>query len=321
MMTFMCLAALTAAGEDGPTLARADIHIRDPFILAVPETKTYYMYGTIFPLPDGPGFPVYTSGDLDTWTKPKAAFRRPADFWADRDFWAPEVHRYQDRYYMFASFKAEGACRGTQILKAYSPEGPFEPHSDGPVTPRTWECLDGTLYVDPNGRPWMVFCHEWVQVTDGEMCAMPLTPDLERADGEPILLFHASEVPWIVDFTNKPKSYVTDGPFLHRAENGHLVLFWSSFSKQGYGQAVARSESGELAGPWKHDPELLYSDDGGHGMLFRDFKGRLRLSIHKPNKNQRERPLFLYVEEKDGAFHVSETLSEDAYRSGKAPAE
>ena len=53
---------------------------------------------------------------------------------------------------MFASFKAAGVCRGTQILVADHPKGPFVPHSDGPVTPRDWECLDGTLYVDPGGK-------------------------------------------------------------------------------------------------------------------------------------------------------------------------
>lgn len=43
-------------------------------------------------------------------------------------------------------------CRGTQILRADKPEGPFVPLSDGPVTPADWECLDGTLYVAADGR-------------------------------------------------------------------------------------------------------------------------------------------------------------------------
>lgn len=58
---------------------------------------------------------------------------------------------------------------------------PFVPLSDGPVTPADWECLDGTLYVAADGTPYLVFCHEWLQVKDGEMCAMPLTPDLTAA--------------------------------------------------------------------------------------------------------------------------------------------
>ncbi len=58
-------------------------------------------------------------------------------------------------------------------------------------------------------------------------------------------------------------------------------MIWSSFTKAGkYAIGVARSESGELSGPWKHDPEPLNTDDGGHAMLFRDFSGQLRISYH-----------------------------------------
>lgn len=142
------------------------IHLRDPFIL--PDNGVYYLYGTRGATCWGAadGFDVYTSTDLKQWEGSFPAFTRPADFWADRNFWAPEVHLWQGRYYMLASFKSKNQCRGTQILAADTPMGPFFPHSEGPVTPRDWECLDGTLYIEEN-RPYMVFCHEWLQVQDG----------------------------------------------------------------------------------------------------------------------------------------------------------
>ena len=58
---------------------------------------------------------------------------------------------------MLASFKAPTLRRGTQILRATSPRGPFTPLTDQPITPRDWDCLDGTLYLDPSDQPWMVF--------------------------------------------------------------------------------------------------------------------------------------------------------------------
>ena len=68
--------------------------------------------------------------------------------------WAPEVHKYKGAYYMFATFTRESnGMRGTFILKADSPMGPFAPHSKKQVTPDDWECLDGTLHVDENGKP------------------------------------------------------------------------------------------------------------------------------------------------------------------------
>ena len=287
----------------------ADIRLRDPFILSVPEQGRYCLFGTGWSLPNGPGFMVYESTDLVTFSGPKAAFRPPEGFWSDRDYWAPEVHRYKGKYYMFASFKAKGVCRGTQILSADAPDGPYRPHSKGPVTPKDWECLDGTLFIDKAGRPWMIFCHEWLQVGDGEMCAIPLRVDLSQADGPPILLFRASQAPWVVEVGKKrkgtgPTGRVTDGPFLHRTAGGALLMLWSSFGKRGYALAVARSKSGVLRGPWIHESKLLYENDGGHGMVFRTRDGTLMLILHQPNRGPHERPRLLPLEERDNRLVI-----------------
>ncbi len=65
---------------------------------------------------------------------------------------------------------------------------------------------------------------------------------------------------------------------------------WSSFGAGGYAQGLARSASGQISGPWIQEPEPLYAQDGGHGMIFRAFDGRLMLSLHKPNRTSDERP-------------------------------
>jgi arabinan endo-1,5-alpha-L-arabinosidase len=279
----------------------SDIHIRDPFVLPVPSEQLYYLYGTMGEYAwtnSALGFDCYTSTDLQVWEGPCPVFRPPADFWADRNFWAPEVHAYRGQYFMFASFKAEGICRGTQILVAESPRGPFRPVSAGPVTPPDWECLDGTLFVTAEGNPWIVFCHEWVQVGDGEICALPLSEDLVSAAGEPVLLFRASQVPWAQQIDSKGrKGYVTDGPWLQRLPGGELLMLWSSFSAEGYTIGVARSTSGQVPGPWLQDTRPLYSRDGGHCMTFRDFEGNPWLSFHHPNGNPDERPNFLPLAE------------------------
>lgn len=287
----------------------SEINFRDPYILPVPEQNRYYLFGT-----DGltawsgtpHGFDVYSSSDLQEWSGPIAAFTPAPDFWADHHFWAPEVHRYNDKYYMFASFKSEGIPRGTQILVAETPEGPYLPSSTQPITPNTWECLDGTLFVDIEGKPWMIFCREWVEVTDGEMYAVQLTDDLSGTIGEPALLFRASQAPWSVE--GKDGQYVTDGPFMYHSDSGELIMLWSTIGASGYAMGLARSVSGDITGPWLHDAEPLYAKDGGHGMLFRDFKGRLMLAIHAPNINPQERPLLLEVTES------ARTLSIDTYK-------
>ena len=197
----------------------SEINIRDPFILL--DNGKYYLYGSRGPEAWGEctGLDVYVSDDLETWSEPHEVFSRFEGFWADKNYWAPEVHKHKGEYYMLVSFKSDDRERGTQILKASSPMGPFLPHSDGPVTPAEWSCLDGTLYIE-DGIPYMIFCHEWTQIYDGEMCLVELSDDLTRAVGEPKTLFKASDMPSV---RNKVENgYVTDGPFLRKHADGRL---------------------------------------------------------------------------------------------------
>ena len=206
-------------------LSTSEIQIRDPFVLPEPQDGFYYLFGTTDKncwKGAGEGFDCYRSQDLSQWEGPIPAFRPPPSFWETQNYWAPEVHRFNDRYYMFASFKADRRYRGTQILTATAAAGPYVPLTDGPVTPADWEGLDGTLHVDSAGNPWIVFCQEWVQVHNGAIYAMQLSPDLKQPVGRPVFLFNASEAPWVRRMgwagagQSRFPTYVTDGPFLFR---------------------------------------------------------------------------------------------------------
>lgn len=293
-------------------MKRNEIQIRDPFILTLPDTKEYYLYGTTDKncwSDTATGFDCYVSTDLENWEGPYTAFSPSGDFWADRHFWAPEVYAYNGAFYMFASFKAEGKCRGTQVLRASSPKGPFVPTGKEPITPRNMECLDGTLYIDADNKPWMVFCHEWTQVIDGEMMAVRLDEKLENTVGEPIVLFRASEAEWTVGSVHKmdgkdERVYVTDGPFLYKTADGQLLMIWSSGSEKGYAVGVARSVSGKIDGKWEHDDALLFDSNGGHGMIFKGFDGKLYITLHSPNKTPNERPCFIELEEINNSLKI-----------------
>ncbi|WP_022872761.1 glycoside hydrolase family 43 protein [Nesterenkonia alba] len=286
------------------------IQVRDPYVLT--HDGEYYLYGSTDPniwRGQATGFNVYRGTDLRTWTGPYPAFRPPEGFWSQTNYWAPEVHPYRDRFYMFATFGPGRSVprRGTAILASDSAVGPFVPHSDGPVTPREWECLDGTLHIDDDGAPWMVFCHEWKQITDGEVCAVRLTDDLRAAHGDPVTLFAASSAPWVEKLTTSKgeQAWVTDGPYLHRTTQGTLLMLWASFRGGRYAQGIAVSDSGQITGPWRHEPEPLYASDGGHGMLFRTLQGELMLTLHTPNRTPEERAIFIPVEEHQGSLRVT----------------
>lgn len=225
-----------------------------------------------------------------------SVFENYDEFWGDDQFWAPEVYLYNGTFYMFASFKDNKNYRGTAILKSKTPDGKFTEHSKGAVTPKDWSCLDGTLYVEDN-VPYMIFCHEWTQIKDGEMCVVRLSDDLKKAVSEPRLLWKGSDASWAFDDTGKD-DYVTDGPFLYRMDN-RLICMWSGFGRNGYCQAIAYSDNNTIDGRWLHLKQPIYDNNCGHGMLFNTKNGELKLVFHKPNIDTLERPCMIDICEKN----------------------
>lgn len=301
----------------------ADIRIRDPYVFTDRANGRYLLFGTTDAdcwHGPGQGFDLYSGTDLESWSGPFPAFRPEPGFWGKRNFWAPEIHAYLGRFCMFASFISDSRRRGTQILMADRPEGPYTPLSAGPATPEAWDCLDGTLHIDEAGNPWIVFCHEWVQCIDGEIRACRLDPESLQPAGEPVLLFRASEARWTraprsPSRTVSPESRVTDGPFLWRPSgSGPLLLIWSSFSDSGYALALARSPSGRIEGPWIHAPTPIADRDSGHAMLFTDLAGKLRLAMHSPNTSPAERPHFPLVHGCEDTLHIEGWSRPDANR-------
>jgi beta-xylosidase len=289
-----------------------DIWLHDPCILADKVSQTYYLYTSSMPRRTGKnraGTYAYKSKDLALWDGPFLVFECPDDSWAVSSVgaWAPEVHAYQGKYYLFttlhnptkqlpAALASEpNLMRATIIAVSDSPQGPFVMlKKDSPITPANFMALDGTLYVDPDGQPWMVYAHEWVQKIDGTIEAIRLKKDLSEAVGEPIHLFKGSDAPWLnaqAKPNSKPSLYVTDGPQLFRTKTGTLLMLWSSYEKNsfngdGYVETVARSKSGNIEGPWEQLPPLV-QNDSGHGMLFRSFEGQLMLVLHQPFERAR----------------------------------
>lgn len=302
----------SAAPKVRTGLHLTEMRVHDPWILAEKSTHTYYLYTAAGAGQTGQrrtGTFAYKSRDLATWEGPFVVFVCPDDSWADPKVgaWAPEVHAYNGRYYLFTTLhnpakplptlvpSRPNLMRATMIAVSDSPDGPFALiKKDSPVTPPDFMTLDGTFYVDPAGRPWMVYAHEWIQKIDGTIEAMPLKDDLSAAAGDPILLFKGSDAPWLNEQavpSARTAHYVTDGPELYRTRTGRLLMLWSSYERNGFGrdgyvETVARSRTGDIRGPWEQLPPLV-RNDSGHGMLFRSFEGQLMLVIHQPFQNAR----------------------------------
>ena len=274
--------------------------LRDPFVLV--DGGKYYVYGT--------GWVCYVGETLEGDFRSLGEVAVAPDDVADNK-WAPEVHKYHGGYYMFTTYKSKATShRGCTIMRSDKPEGPFAEITNGHFTPKDWDSIDATFYVDENGQPWSIFVHEWTSTDDGigRMCALKLSDDLTHAISEPVELFRADDPSW----TDKR---VTDGCFMHKCKNGELLMLWSNFAASGYVVGIARSGNGKPDGHWSHDDKLLFSKevdgvcDGGHGMLFTANDGKMYLSIHSPNTpgagRPHETPVFVPVKEIDGNIVIA----------------
>lgn len=235
--------------------------------------------------------------------------------------WAPELHKYDGNYYIFATYFCRDAShdspyddgsglghRASIILKASDPMGPYELVSKnaegeyGHSTPANWDTIDATLYVDKNGDPWMVFVHEWTSIGVGDFSVVKLSKDLSTALTEPQTIFTAK-----AEIGDRTTNYVTDGCWMYTTEGGELLCLWSSFIDGKYVVACARSKSGDILGPWEQDEDLLYEKgmyndyDGGHPCILTCEDGQMYLVFHSPNDGNisTELPTFIPIIEKD----------------------
>lgn len=289
----------------------SDIRVRDPFFVRTEEG--YWLFLSHNKAADGSyeGVDACFSADGVLWSDPLPALRLPEQ---GNTYWATEIHPWKGAWYMFVTVTGvmpgcgvdtpigHEMIRGTCIFRSEQPQGPYAPWSDGPIQPIADLTLDGTLYVSPEGKPYMVYCHEWLQVTDGTVEAIELTDDLKQAAGEPFLLFKASDAPWSTgmyiwedhglhfDCTCR----VTDGVFLFRDKSGALCMLWSTTNAR-YETGIARSPSGKLEGPWEHASEPIYTADGGHPMLIKSDSGEWLMALHAPNGGNLERAQLIPV--------------------------
>ena len=263
------------------------IRLSDPAILADHKTNMYYMTGS--------GGLLYKSKDLRSWDGPYQVVEQDTTSWMGSRpaIWAAELHEYQGKYYYFATFTNNAITvdsvfgrrlerRASHVLRSDNPDGPYRPMNNDLYLPANKLTLDGTFWIDSDGKPYMVYCHEWLQNYNGTMEKIELKPDLSGTIGEGQILFRAHDSPWSrerVDGVVGPNK-VTDGPYLFRTGTGRLGMIWTSWVYDIYTQGVVYSESGTINGPWIQEAEPITPPNFGHGMLFKTLEGKWLMSVH-----------------------------------------
>ena len=215
-------------------------HIADPFVFR--EGDTYYLYGTSA----RDGLLLWTSSDLVNWQPRGHAYQRTDDDWGRRDFWAPELFKHRDKYYLH--FTANGRerrgndpVRRLVLAEGDSPLGPFRQLKAPWFETGGRDVIDGHVFRDRDGKLYLY----WVLLPEpgevgfqihGRALGDDLTPT-----GESRLCFTASE-PW-------EGQNVNEGPFVLR--HGHVYLLTYSgmpYTSPDYAVGVATATS--PLGPW-----------------------------------------------------------------------
>lgn len=243
----------------------------------------------------GTGGMLWKSKDLKLWDGPYMVVEHDKNSWMGEKpmIWAAELHQYNGRYYYFATFTNHEITvdtingrplerRASHVLVSNKPDGPYVPMGDETYLPPGMLTLDGTFWVDTDNKPYMIYCHEWLQNNNGTMEKIELKPDLSGSIGKGTILFRAGDSPWSreeIDGKVGPNR-VTDGPYLFRTGTGRLGMIWTSWINNVYTQGAVYSDSGTLEGPWIQESEPITLPNFGHGMLFQTLEGKWLMSVH-----------------------------------------
>lgn len=196
----------------GPVTYRNPLPVAlgDPYVLY--DNGRYYMYGTGGGSKDG--FLAYSSDDLVNWSREGQVYSGNSESsWCIGDFWAPEVYRVKDKYYMF--FSAQWRDNPTKeaenfrigVAVADKPTGPFKDLYNKPVFDPGYPIIDANVFFDTNGKMYLYYsrcCYKhpvksevadwarkkgWYQeIEESWVYGVELKPDFSGVKGEPVML-------------------------------------------------------------------------------------------------------------------------------------
>lgn len=221
----------------------APIHdIGDPAVLCA--EGAFWMVATSAPN----GFKLWRSTDMGRWEPQEMAYRiDPATSWCTGSFWAPEIHKVGDAYYLL--FSALWYGHNTMrigIARAEHPGGPYENLKNEPLFDPGYATIDAHLMIDADGTPYLYYardCSENVVngVHTSQIYAVRLRDDLIEIASEPLLLT-TPEQPW--ELRSGGEYRWNEGPFVVR-HDGRYWLFYSAnyFQSRDYGVGVAVADS------------------------------------------------------------------------------
>lgn len=259
----------------------------DPFVLV--ENGTYYMYGTSHK----DGIEVYRSKDMITWEGPCGArgglVLHKDDVFGEKWFWAPEIFRLNNKYYMFYSADERSA-----VAVSDSPLGPFTQAVQKPLL--DFKAIDGSLFIDTDGRKYYYF----VNFTPSGMQSWVAEITVGATGGSPIIKQETmrkcigQSQAWEMDQS------VNEGPCVLKYKDTYFLVYSANaYFNQNYGLGFATAKN--PMGPWiKYDKNpILQKPDSlvgvGHCQFFTGVDNNLYVVYHAHSSKASVQPRKAYI--------------------------
>lgn len=230
--------------------------LADPFILT--DNGKYYMYVT------GDGFPCFSSTDLVNWKYEGKIMDKKESKWAVRSFWAPEVIKIKDKYYLHYTAASQDNIKRIGLAVADKPTGPFKDVDVKPFLDRGEKgSIDSHIFVDDYGRTYLYYSNAMdtnpIVELDGkkrsEIWVVEVAPDLSGIISEPVMLTRP-EQGW--EFDPNQNQYWNEGSIIIK-KNGIYYLMYSANCFCGETYALGYAMASSPLGPFKkyeHNPIL-----------------------------------------------------------------
>jgi beta-xylosidase len=247
------------------------LFLADPTIFL--DNGTYYLYGTNSP----EGFLVYTSDDLIHWSVPAqgSLALRKGEAYGEKGFWAPQVFRYNEQYYM-----AYTANENIAVAVSNHPAGPFRQNKLAPIEAPTRQ-IDPYVFFDDDGKIYLYH----VRLADGNRIVVAeMTDDLMAIKEETVKECIVAATEW----ENTPQAdwTVAEGPTVLK-HKGLYYLFYSANDFRNIDYAVGYAVAHSPYGPWEKTTDspiisrhIIGYNGTGHGDFFQDKNGDRKYVFH-----------------------------------------
>lgn len=286
----------------------------DPYIIQ--DDEYYYAYGTSDRL-NGYGFLAYKSKDLIEWEEVGTVYYTSKETWGIRDFWAPEVLKHNNKYYLHYTAKDKNGIIRIGLAVSDSAEGPFEDIKNEPFFNPGYNVIDSNILVDGE-KLYLYFskdCSENVinNYHVSQSYVIEMTEDMEFI-GEPIQLL-TPELSWEIKsgeyrWNEAPEAIKYNGKY-------YLMYSGNFYNSRDYslGYAISDSPTGPFVKP--EDNRILYVEEswdhvsgpGHHSVISSPDKSQLYAAYHTHVNPQGGGPRQLYLDKlgfrEDGTLFIN----------------